>query len=235
MKVTLGFFSSFCRPKRFQESKSSARPQPSTTQTLRCTWKPCRRRCVCVCSSVSVCVIAHCNPPPTPLNPTSLTLTVLPGLSAEWDHGGETADGEEEEGGQAEEATGEGEEGGQETSAVLSFVSMLRSLALDRLTFAPPRLPLVQLVQLKNLNANSTVAAKVSEGSTGSNALNGHVNHSFRHEPADVQSEWTGQQDDVEQGRGGSSDTHTVILDVSTTSFVDTVAIKILKNVGARF
>lgn len=77
--------------------------------------------------------------------------------------------------------------------------------------------------------------AKVSEGSTGSNALNGHVNQAFRHEPADVQSEWTGQQDDVEQGRGGSSDTHTVILDVSTTSFVDTVAVKTLKNVGARF
>lgn len=54
------------RPERFQELKSSAHPQPSTTQMLRCTWKPCRRRCVSmdldVCLHAGLCLITSFNP-----------------------------------------------------------------------------------------------------------------------------------------------------------------------------
>lgn len=101
--------------------------------------------------------------------------------------------------------------------------------------------PLFQRFQLKSLNTNSSPtmmeAVKVPAGTHQVNGGpgNGHVNWAFRHEAAaaaaasDTQPSHEG---DVEQGRGCGPDTHSLILDVSTTSFVDTVAVKTLKNVG---
>lgn len=52
-----------CRPKRFQVLKSSAHPTQSTTQMLRCTWRPCKRRCVLYFESMNqdVCLITISN------------------------------------------------------------------------------------------------------------------------------------------------------------------------------
>lgn len=72
----------------------------------------------------------------------------------------------------------------------------------------------------------------------------GHVNWAFRHEVEDAQlgAGFQGDDDtqppqegDVEQGRLRRSDTHSIVLDMSTTSFVDTVTVKTLKNVGVPF
>lgn len=80
----------------------------------------------------------------------------------------------------------------------------------------------------------------VPENSTNSNSK-GHVNWAYRHETTDTESDIGCQDDDSntqpshngdeEQGRACGSDTHSIILDISTTSFVDTVTVKTLKNV----
>lgn len=80
-----------------------------------------------------------------------------------------------------------------------------------------------------------TQAVKVPAGTNQVNGGpdNGHVNWAFRHEAADHDSNTQpSHEGDVEQGRLCGSDTHSVILDLSTTSFVDTVTVKTLKNVG---
>lgn len=71
----------------------------------------------------------------------------------------------------------------------------------------------------------------------------GHINQAFRHEAEDTQSRSSRRDEDddtlpspesdVEQGRFRHSDTHSIVLDMSTTSFVDTVTVKTLKNVGS--
>lgn len=68
----------------------------------------------------------------------------------------------------------------------------------------------------------------------------GQVNWAFQHETFDSDSD-TGNGDDIhmqESHYGGEQrertfgvDTHSIILDISTTSFVDTVTVKTLKNV----
>lgn len=80
----------------------------------------------------------------------------------------------------------------------------------------------------------------VPKNSTNSNST-GHVNWAYRHETTDTESDIGCQDDDSntqpshngdeEQGRACGSDTHSIILDISTTSFVDTVTVKTLKNV----
>lgn len=63
------------RPKRFQELKSSAHLRQSTTQMLRCTWRPCKRRCVCVCVRVRLQDVIPCPPSTSPLNAFIISLT----------------------------------------------------------------------------------------------------------------------------------------------------------------
>lgn len=86
----------------------------------------------------------------------------------------------------------------------------------------------------------NSVNPYVPENSTNSNSK-GHVNWAYRHETTDTESD-IGCQDkdsntqpshngDEEQRRACGSDTHSIILDISTTSFVDTVTVKTLKNV----
>lgn len=68
----------------------------------------------------------------------------------------------------------------------------------------------------------------------------GQVNWAFRHETYDSDSD-TGNGDDShtqelpygdeQKERTLGVDTHSIILDISTTSFVDTVTVKTLKNV----
>lgn len=75
-----------------------------------------------------------------------------------------------------------------------------------------------------------------AKGPTEANGApnNGHVNWAFKQEAADEDSvTLPSLEGDVEQGRVRGSDTHSIILDISTTSFVDTVTVKTLKNVGA--
>lgn len=97
---------------------------------------------------------------------------------------------------------------------------------------------LFQHLQMKSLNTSSSPTTRAELKVPAGGADNGHVNWAFRHEEVGDAPSGSGCRDDegdVEQGRGLCSDTHSVILDLSTTSFVDTVTVKTLKNVGAWF
>lgn len=64
----------------------------------------------------------------------------------------------------------------------------------------------------------------------------GQVNEAFQHDAATSESDSeAGCRCDAEEGIPRVSATHSVVLDVSTTSFVDTVAVTTLKNVRAGF
>lgn len=96
--------------------------------------------------------------------------------------------------------------------------------------------------QLKSLNTNSSPtmmeAVKVPAGTNQVNGGpdNGHVNWAFRHEAAAADGNTQpSHEGDVEQGRVCGPDTHSIILDISTTSFVDTVTVKTLKNIFQDF
>lgn len=104
---------------------------------------------------------------------------------------------------------------------------------------------------MKSLNAASSPTTRAElQVPAGANQANGgsdhgHVNWAFRHQAEEEEGHapsdsgcrdddtQPSHQGDVEQGRGLRSDTHSIILDMSTTSFVDTVTVKTLKNVGA--
>lgn len=60
----------------------------------------------------------------------------------------------------------------------------------------------------------------------------GQVNWAYQHDPtmSDSDSD-TGCHGDEEKGMACRSGTHSIILDISTTSFVDTVTVKTLQNV----
>lgn len=93
---------------------------------------------------------------------------------------------------------------------------------------------------LKGQSQGNGVALSLTE--TSANGFSkGQVNWAYKHDTAmsdsDSDTAWHGDdsitqvshQDDEE--KGGASGTHSIILDISTTSFVDTVAVKTLKNV----
>lgn len=72
---------------------------------------------------------------------------------------------------------------------------------------------------------------------------NGRENWAYQHDTADSDSDVgsrgddaiTGQLQHVDEEKGmtcGSGTTHSIILDISTTNFVDMVTVKTLKNVG---
>ncbi|XP_053172837.1 solute carrier family 26 member 6 [Scomber japonicus] len=92
---------------------------------------------------------------------------------------------------------------------------------------------------VKEQSQENGVALNLKE--TSSNALNkGQVNWAYKHDTAMSGSDsdtachvydgitQVSHQGDVEKGR--ASGTHSIILDISTTSFVDTVTVKTLKN-----
>lgn len=93
---------------------------------------------------------------------------------------------------------------------------------------------------MKEQSQENGVALNLKE--TSSNGLNkGQVNWAYKHDTAMSDSDsdtachvydgitQVSHQGDVEKGR--ASGTHSIILDISTTSFVDTVTVKTLKNV----
>lgn len=93
--------------------------------------------------------------------------------------------------------------------------------------------------KVSNPNQQNGVALHLAENPT--NSLNkGQVNCAYRHE-TDSDSDMGCQGDDShtqeshdgdeEKERTCGLDTHSIILDISTTSFVDTVTVKTLKNV----
>lgn len=71
---------------------------------------------------------------------------------------------------------------------------------------------------------------------------NGQENWAYQHDTADSDSDVgshgddaiTGQPQHADEGKGMTCGfgTHSIILDISTTNFVDTVTVKTLKNVG---
>lgn len=90
------------------------------------------------------------------------------------------------------------------------------------------------------MNEGKVSNPNLTENTT--NSLNkGQVNWAYRHETTDSDSDMGCQGDDShtqeshygdeEKGRTCGLDTHSIILDISTTSFVDTVTVKTLKNV----
>lgn len=94
--------------------------------------------------------------------------------------------------------------------------------------------------KVSNPNQQNGVALCPTENPT--NSLNkGQVNWAYRHETTNSESDMGCQGDDShtqeshygdeEKGRTCGLGTHSIILDISTTSFVDTVTVKTLKNV----
>ncbi|XP_068453338.1 solute carrier family 26 member 6-like [Clinocottus analis] len=96
--------------------------------------------------------------------------------------------------------------------------------------------------------SKTTVERKVSAGQKGhregdavlssqtETPMNGHVNWAYRHDAAATDLELHEAPHSGEgEGKPRESATHSVILDVSTTSFVDTVAVKTLKNIFRDF
>lgn len=70
---------------------------------------------------------------------------------------------------------------------------------------------------------------------------NGQQNWAYQHDTTDSDSDVgsrddaiTGQLQHADEGKGMTCGfgTHSIILDISTTNFVDTVTVKTLKNVG---
>ncbi|XP_076023234.1 solute carrier family 26 member 6-like [Genypterus blacodes] len=82
---------------------------------------------------------------------------------------------------------------------------------------------------------------------TPKNGIDGQVNWAYQHDTAMSDSDsdrgchaddsitQTSHKGDVEEGMGCGSQTHSIILDLSTTSFVDTVTVKTLKNIFRDF
>lgn len=91
----------------------------------------------------------------------------------------------------------------------------------------------------KEPNQRNSEALYLSENPT--NGLNkGRVNCAYQYDTADTDSDMSCHGDDItqeshhgdeEKGRTCGLGTHSIVLDISTTSFVDTVTVKTLKNV----
>ncbi|KAM7411780.1 hypothetical protein PAMA_021651 [Pampus argenteus] len=93
--------------------------------------------------------------------------------------------------------------------------------------------------ELKSQSQENGVALSMTENSTNS-LCQGQINWSYKHDTAmsDSDSDTAYHGDDsitqvsqqCEDEKGRASSTHSIILDISTTSFVDTVTVKTLKN-----
>ncbi|XP_059189383.1 solute carrier family 26 member 6-like [Centropristis striata] len=88
---------------------------------------------------------------------------------------------------------------------------------------------------LKGQNEGNGVAISLTKPSTN-DFSKGQVNWAYERETvmSDSDSD-TGFQGDEETGKACGSGTHSIILDISTTSFVDTVTVKTLKNIFRDF
>ncbi|KAF7659905.1 hypothetical protein LDENG_00291230 [Lucifuga dentata] len=100
--------------------------------------------------------------------------------------------------------------------------------------------------EVKAQSQGNGVVLNLTEPSPNS-AIKGHVNWTYQHDTAMSDSDSDigchgddsitsmSHKGDVEKGRGCESGTHSIILDISTTSFVDTVTVKTLKNIFRDF
>ncbi|KAI3357653.1 hypothetical protein L3Q82_016074, partial [Scortum barcoo] len=88
---------------------------------------------------------------------------------------------------------------------------------------------------LEEQSQENGVALSLTETSTNGPGK-GQVNWAYQHDPtmSDSDSD-TGCHSDEEKGMGCGSGTHSIILDISMTSFVDTVTVKTLQNIFRDF
>lgn len=93
------------------------------------------------------------------------------------------------------------------------------------------------------MNENKVLTESDLQKPKPANGLsNGQQNWAYQHDTTDSDSDVgsrgddaiTGQPQHADEGKGTACGfgTHSIILDISTTNFVDTVTVKTLKNVG---